>query len=133
MSNSAQPYGLQPAKLLCPWDSPGKNARGGCHALLQGIFPIQGLNLHLLCLLHHQVSSLSLVTPGNPFILTCFQKKKKCSSFTFFQIALMSNLRNWVSASELYLLQYIVSDIYEECMTTDLQLEKDLYLSRLFS
>ena len=24
----------------------------GCHALLQGIFPIQGLNLHLLCLLN---------------------------------------------------------------------------------
>ena len=25
-------------------DSPGKNARVGCHALLQGIFPIQGSN-----------------------------------------------------------------------------------------
>ena len=24
----------------------------GCHALLQGIFPAQGLNPHLLCLLH---------------------------------------------------------------------------------
>ena len=34
---------------LCPWDSPGKNAGLGCCALLQGIFPTQGLNL---CLLH---------------------------------------------------------------------------------
>ena len=25
MSNSLQPYGLYPARLLCPWDSPGKN------------------------------------------------------------------------------------------------------------
>ena len=25
-------------------DSPGKNTRVGCHALLQGIFPTQGLN-----------------------------------------------------------------------------------------
>ena len=33
-------------------DSPGKNAGVGCHALLQGIFPTQGLNLRLLCLLH---------------------------------------------------------------------------------
>ena len=33
-------------------DSPGKNIGVGCHALLQGIFPIQGLNLCLLCLLH---------------------------------------------------------------------------------
>ena len=29
---------LQPARLLCLWDSPGKNAGVGCHALLQGIF-----------------------------------------------------------------------------------------------
>ena len=25
-------------RLLCPWDSPGKNTAVGCHALLQGIF-----------------------------------------------------------------------------------------------
>ena len=31
-------------RLLCPWNSPGKNTEVGCHALLQGIFPIQGLN-----------------------------------------------------------------------------------------
>ena len=30
-------YGLWPARLLCPWHSPGKNTRVGCHALLQGI------------------------------------------------------------------------------------------------
>ena len=34
-----QPYGLQPAKLLCPWDSPGKNTGVGCHFLLQGNLP----------------------------------------------------------------------------------------------
>ena len=31
-------YGLQPARLLCLRDSPGKNTGMGCHALLQGIF-----------------------------------------------------------------------------------------------
>ena len=36
--------GPWPARLLPPWDSPGKNAAVGCHALLQGIFPTQGLN-----------------------------------------------------------------------------------------
>ena len=30
----------------------------GCHFLLQGIFPTQGSNPHLLCLLHWQVDSL---------------------------------------------------------------------------
>ena len=34
------------------WDSSDKNTGVGCHALLQGILPTQGLNLHLLCLLH---------------------------------------------------------------------------------
>ena len=39
-----QPRGLQPTRLLCPWDSPGKKTRVGCHFLLQGIFPTQGSN-----------------------------------------------------------------------------------------
>ena len=30
--------------FLCPWDSPGKNTGAGCHALLQGIYPIQDSN-----------------------------------------------------------------------------------------
>ena len=40
--------GRQPARLLCPWDFPGKNTGVGCHFLVQGIFSTQGLNLHLL-------------------------------------------------------------------------------------
>ena len=38
--------------FFCPWDSPGKNSAVGCCFLLQGIFPTQGSNLSLLCLLH---------------------------------------------------------------------------------
>ena len=48
VSDSVTPHGLQPSKLLCPWDSPGKNAEVGCHSLLQGIFPTQGSNPGLL-------------------------------------------------------------------------------------
>ena len=40
--------GLYPTGLLCPWDSPSKNTRMGCHVLLQGIFLTQGSNLGLL-------------------------------------------------------------------------------------
>ena len=36
-------------------ESPGRNIRVGCHALLQGIFPTQESNLHLLSLLHSQL------------------------------------------------------------------------------
>ena len=48
MSDSLWPHGLLPTRLLCPWDSPGKNTGVGCHSLLQRIFPTQGLNPGLL-------------------------------------------------------------------------------------
>ena len=44
MSDSFGPHGLQPARLLWPWDSPGKNTGVGFHFFLQGIFPTQGSN-----------------------------------------------------------------------------------------
>ena len=40
VSDSLSPRGLQPARLLCPWDSPGKNTGGGWYFLLQGIEPV---------------------------------------------------------------------------------------------
>ena len=48
---------MEPARLLCPWNFPGKNTRVGCHFLLQGIFLTQGSNLHLL---HWQANSFPL-------------------------------------------------------------------------
>ena len=69
-SNSLRPHEQQPAGLLCPWDSPGKNTGVGCHALLQGIFPTQGSNPRLLCLLHWQAGPLPLLPPGKPSLLT---------------------------------------------------------------
>ena len=47
VSASLRPQGLQPSRLLCPWDSPGKNPGVRCHFLFQRIFPTQGLNLGL--------------------------------------------------------------------------------------
>ena len=51
-------YDLQSARLLCPWDFPGKNTGVGCHSFLQGIVLTQRLNPHLLYLLHWHVGSL---------------------------------------------------------------------------
>ena len=53
VSDSLQPHGLQLTRPLCPWNSPGKNTRVGCHSLLQGIFPTQGMKLGLLHCLSH--------------------------------------------------------------------------------
>ena len=52
VSNSLRPHGLQPSRLLCPWDSPGKNTGEGWYFFLQGIFPTQGSSPGLWCLLH---------------------------------------------------------------------------------
>ena len=67
--NSLQPHGLEPALLLRPWKSLGKNTGVGCHALLQGIFWTQWLNLCLLHLLHWQAGSLPLA-PSDFLIFT---------------------------------------------------------------
>ena len=72
----------------CPWNSPGKNSEVGCHFLLQGIFPTQGLQPHILNLLHWQVSSLLLSPP------TLSGKRKKFISviFIFFPPSLIPKL-----------------------------------------
>ena len=57
VSYSLWPHGLQPSRLLCLRDAPSKNTRVGCHFLLQGIFPTQGSNVRLLCLLRWQADS----------------------------------------------------------------------------
>ena len=62
VSDSLRPWGLQPARLLCPWDFPGKNTRVGCRFLLQKIFPTQGQNPHW------QIDSLPLSHRGSPII-----------------------------------------------------------------
>ena len=52
VSDSLWPHGLWPARLLCPWGSPGKNTGVGSHSLLQGLCPTWGSDLCLLRLLH---------------------------------------------------------------------------------
>ena len=39
VSDSSWPHGLQPTRLFCPWDFPGKSTGVGCHCLLQNFAP----------------------------------------------------------------------------------------------
>ena len=59
-------HGLEPTRLLCPWNIPEENTGVSCHFLLQGLFPTQGLNPPLLHLPHWQVDSLPLCHLGGP-------------------------------------------------------------------
>ena len=59
------PHRLQPARLLCPWDFPGKSTGVGSRFLLQGIFLTQGSNLCLPVSFALQVDSLPLSDLGS--------------------------------------------------------------------
>ena len=60
MSDSLQNFGLQPSRVLCPWDRPGKNAGVGCH--FPGDLLNQGWNPGLL----HCRRILPAEPPGKP-------------------------------------------------------------------
>ena len=115
---------LWPARLFCPWDSPGKNTGVDCHFLLQVIIPTQGSNpglLHcrwILYRLSHQGSQFMCVLSINiypirnewqikNFKLTkacwynIFQRKKihwEWCCFIFSENSLISDLRadSWI-------------------------------------
>ena len=70
VSDSLRPRGLQPTRLLCPWDSPGKNTGVGCHSLLQGILQTQGSNqglLHFRQILSEPPGKSRAITREPPF------------------------------------------------------------------
>ena len=53
MSDSLRPHGLQPTRLLHPWDFPGKSTAVGCHCLLY-LF----LRCYELCSLYERLSNM---------------------------------------------------------------------------
>ena len=84
----ATPWTIQPARLRCPWESPGKNTGLGCHFLLQGIFLTQGSNpsSYVSCIgrwvLYHQHHLGSHVSHFSNVFLFCFFMKLSCNSLT---------------------------------------------------
>ena len=68
MSDSLRPDGLWTTGLLHPWDSAGKNTGVASNALLQGVFPTQESDPHLLRLLHLQAGSSPPAPPGEPIL-----------------------------------------------------------------
>ena len=62
-----------PSRLLCPWDSPGKNTRLGCYSFLQKIFLTQGLDPGIEPRSPaFQADSLPSEPPGKPCHITPF-------------------------------------------------------------
>ena len=96
--NSLWPHCLQPIRLLCPWNFPGKNTGEGCHFLLQRIFPTQGANPHLLCLPYWQVDSSRWAPPRKPTRVYKLNQRNKHDSLPLcYQLI----LENYLTSSSL--------------------------------
>ena len=78
VSNSLGPLGLQPARFLCPWNSPGKNPGVDSHSLLQGDLPDPGIKPGSTSL---QVDPLLSEPPGK-------------STFTGYQLHMLHGLNH---------------------------------------
>ena len=113
MSDSSRPHGLQPTRLLCPWDFPGKSTGVGCHCLLQHklttqeYFPLlffslsptlllHSNNYHWesilisLILFHHQNNfcwSLSRDSQTAPFLAKILNRLKNKTKFSFVRMS----------------------------------------------
>ena len=85
MSNSLRPHGMQPAKLLCPWNSPGKNTGVGSHSVLQGNLPNPRNKPRSPTL---KADSLSSELPGKP-------KKTGVGSLSLLQETFLTQGSNW--------------------------------------
>ena len=62
-----QPHELQPTRLHCPWNFPGKILEWVAMSSSRGNFPAQGSNLCVLCLLHWLADFLPLCLLGSPW------------------------------------------------------------------
>ena len=104
--------------LHCLWDIPGKITGVDYHALLQGLFLTQGLNAHLLCLLHWQMNSLPLGPHGKPRVLAfgALQKLFKVENH-------WTEIRTRTTVS-----QYLMQTIREKTALVQASLNFDIYL-----
>ena len=105
ISDSLMLLGREPARLLCPWNFPGKNTGGDCHFFLKGIFLTQGLNPCCFHLLHWQVDSLALVPSGyllGRVIVLPVQWKLCLSSFFFLFLLCVYNKNQCSKISNRY-------------------------------
>ena len=104
MSNSLWRYGLESARLLCPWDFPGKKTGVGSHSLLQGFFPTWGSNLRSPALQvvmaepleKHLFLNISLLLRSLKFCTSITIKEwpqKLCSFYQLWDEAFSSNSR----------------------------------------
>ena len=74
VSDSSWPHGLQPTRLLCPWEFPGKNTGVGCQCLLLFIASTQKYFWFFYLNFYSEKLLSSLKKSSSNFVI---KKKKK--------------------------------------------------------
>ena len=82
VSDSLQPHGLNPTRLICPWDSPGKNTHSGVSFPSPGDLPNPGVKPRSPAL---QLDSLPSEPPYFPLTAKIFHCKVICLCFILFR------------------------------------------------
>ena len=96
MSETLWPFGLLPARLLCPWDFQAKILEWVAIFLLQGIFPTQGLNPCVLDVLHCRQILYPLSHQGSSQTSVYILRKKNSEHLLDF----VRNMTSWRQNSE---------------------------------
>ena len=100
-------HGLEPSRLPCPWNFPGKNTGVGCHFLLQRVFSIQVLNPSLLVsrpespaltggfFTSWATREAPIWSPEGPVMLPSSLSCNLINFLNFFFLVLCSSRRQW--------------------------------------
>ena len=110
MSDYLRSHELQPVRLLCPWQFPGKNIGVDCHSPLHGIFLTQELNQSSAL----QVDSLPTELSRKPICIGkninfLFGHTYNCLNSYFLLIILIVVIFNLLDEFQLYLLTIVQS------------------------
>ena len=95
--DSLQPHGTSLARILCPWNSPGKNAGVASQSLLQAIFPTQGLKPDLLhCRQERKRERMTQAQKNCSHVFKDSIKPPKSTSYISFRVLFQC----WLTASQ---------------------------------
>ena len=103
LSDPQWPHGLQPSRLLHPWDFPGKSTGVGCYCLLQNGY-LSGLNF--------RYSSQSPVTPVVIYISTQWQLLFTLWNMGRASFRVLGITRFWLTSSILLMRQGTKKDLF---------------------
>ena len=126
ISDSLRPHGLQPTRLLCPWDSPGKRPRVGYHFLLQGTSQPKELT-HVSCISSIANGFFTTEPPGKPGTALTSIKIESSWSSMFAYLLIFKQMQAWRNHHKILENSLVhISDLYknisEVCPTLELSL-----------